>query len=196
LQALKRKRGCELSGSSAPGHSAAAAGGGPSAAPTACMVSPLCSTAARGTTHHNPSYKSPDLFSYPTFTHVRLRQESHPPNLPTGNPVRCDSMSAVPPSSLTPMGACAPKVPYLHAKRDGENKSNHYPQRGGEEAKCAIIFSIFVREGPSVAQSATEALASYDTIPAERRSARSDALTGSGLVRKPTASGCPGRAPG
>jgi hypothetical protein len=118
-----RERGCELSGSSAPGHSAAAAGGGPSAAPTACMVSLLCSTAARGSTHHNPSYKSPDLFSYPTFTHVRLRQESHPPNLPTGNPVRCDSMSAVPPSSLTPMGACAPKVPYLHAKRDGETRA-------------------------------------------------------------------------
>jgi hypothetical protein len=74
-------------------------------------------------------------------------------------------------------------------------RSNRYLDDAERRQRCATIPDIFVMGPPSIARSAVGDLGSYGTIAGKRRSARKGALTSSGLVAKPTASGCACPAP-
>jgi hypothetical protein len=82
-------------------------------------------------------------------------------------------------------------VIHVCAKCDGAEtaNTNRYPRKADRRQQCAIPPNIPGMAQPSVAQFATESLASYDTTPGEPRFVRRNALTASRRARKATADG-------
>jgi hypothetical protein len=107
-------------------------------------------------------------FRYRTLTRARLRPQSHPLSLAINRT--------------------------SHATGSGEIQDESHRCRGKAERRptCSAILNIFVTARPSVARSATENSASYDTIPGAPRSAQGSVLLVSGHVGRPTAYGCSG----
>jgi len=80
---------------------------------------------------------------------------------------------------------------HLCAKCDGKQgaSTNHHPRKIHRSQQCETFPNIPGTAQPSVAQFATEDLASYGTTPGEPPSAQRSALTASRHARRETANG-------